>query len=312
MINSYSLVEFEGLLKRLHTQKHSTKEDNLLLSPAVYDPNKCNETERGSGNYITSNSIWLDFDGGDLTPEAFVNLFPKVRMTIFNTFSSTKDDLRYRVFIPTSSHMDIETYKSLTAHILIVIKQAGYVLNKKSHGSELKSHGLDLSKMGPVNIFYLPCQPKDLVGRYFRKFSNGRRQLDVNEWIKMIEPNVEFLCEMEPSNLYEFTLNTSTRQTNIDQARAKWIESTFIPGTGHNAFFVLAGSLAAAGCDEHDVRCILHEEARRARNQAQRKNEIEENIRSLMRKGAFYKSYHKNTGYPAIHSEKANTEVTFV
>ena len=51
--------------------------------------------------------IWLDNDGGDLTHQEFARLFPRLRMVISNSYSSTAEKPRWRVFIPTTIAMPI-------------------------------------------------------------------------------------------------------------------------------------------------------------------------------------------------------------
>ena len=105
-------------MKDYSKRQLATKKDSYLICPSLFDPEKCSETSRGKGNHLLSNGIWFDVDGGDLAPAAFANLFPTLRMTIFNTFSSTKKKPRYRVYMPTTSIMSYYVYDAITHHIL--------------------------------------------------------------------------------------------------------------------------------------------------------------------------------------------------
>jgi len=82
-------------------------------------------------------------------------------MTIYSTHSSTQNQFRFRVFIPTNNDLTIEAYEAITHQILSDLIEAGYA-NKK--GNVDKTHGLDTSKMSPISLFYLPCRPADKEG----------------------------------------------------------------------------------------------------------------------------------------------------
>ena len=63
-------------LKALHGNRVERKEDAGLISPASFDPEMDEKTSRGLGNIRHLRGIWLDNDGGDLTPEALLRSFP--------------------------------------------------------------------------------------------------------------------------------------------------------------------------------------------------------------------------------------------
>ena len=79
-----------------------SKEANVLLSPAVFDAGRSDETARGLANVEQVRGVWLDNDGGDLPHQEFAALFPRLRMVAMNTYSTAPGNERYRVFIPTT------------------------------------------------------------------------------------------------------------------------------------------------------------------------------------------------------------------
>jgi hypothetical protein len=89
-------------LRYFHQFSYESKELNGLISPAIFDQSLSDETSRGLVNIRAIWGIWLDNDGGDLTHEEFARLFPRLRMLIVNSFSSTPANPRWRVFIPTT------------------------------------------------------------------------------------------------------------------------------------------------------------------------------------------------------------------
>ena len=62
--------------------------------------------------------IWLDNDGGDLTHQEFARLFPRLRMVICNSYSSTPEKPRWRVFIPTTVAMPIVAHEAICQQIM--------------------------------------------------------------------------------------------------------------------------------------------------------------------------------------------------
>jgi hypothetical protein len=283
-IEASSLVEFEELLKELSKRAISEKENNLLLYPSIFDPKLSTETSRGRANFVTANGIWLDFDGGDLGPKKFSELFRNLRMTIYSTHSSTKKQFRFRVFIPTSSPLTIEAYEAIAHQILSNIIEAGYGDKK---GNVDKTHGLDTSKLSPISLFYLPCRPADKDGAFFKTYKDKARQpLDVNELLDIVKaPDAEYADIESPENAPTM-IHSDRIQSAIDQ----WQAISKVPGKGNNEFFRLAGRLAAAGCSDAAMHNHLIAQSAFARDPAERIKEIPKILASLRKKGAFINS----------------------
>jgi len=275
-----AIADFEYLLKDYSKRQLATKEDNYLLSPSFFDPEKCSETSRGKGNHLFSNGIWFDVDGGDLAPAAFANLFPTLHMIIFATFSSTKKMPRYRVYMPTTSIMSYDVYDAITHHILGEIVEAGYPLKEKSAGDNRKAHRIDTGKLNAASLFYLPCQPDDPKGKFFRVFKGKERQpLDPDEWIEKIQ-------FPEPEFREEFTSSAGPiQEARVQNAIQDWRQCG--PGEGNPGFWGLSTRLAAAGCTEGNVQEILLEEAHYARSPEERLKDIPRILRQLRGEGKF-------------------------
>jgi hypothetical protein len=280
VIQTDTLVEFENLMKELSKRQISGKEQNLLLSPSIFDPTLSTETSRGKANFVTANGIWLDFDGGALGPKDFSKLFPTLRMTIFSTYNSTKTKLRYRVFIPTSTPLTIEAYEAITHQILSELNDAGYSTEKGTG----KTHGLDTSKMSPVSLFYLPCESADKDGAFFKTYKDKSRQpLDVEEWLDKVHAPDEGYDSIDTSDRESSLANSTRLQNAIDQ----WQAISKTPGKGNVEFFRLACRLAAAGCSEADTHALLIGQSQFARHPAERIKEIPQIIASLAKMDAF-------------------------
>jgi hypothetical protein len=62
----YSDDHFIEFLKSCSKHAIENKDDSLLISPAIFNPNKC---QRGIDNIEYIRGIWLDFEDGDLKPD---------------------------------------------------------------------------------------------------------------------------------------------------------------------------------------------------------------------------------------------------
>ena len=96
----------------------ANKEDNFLISPAVFDPNRTEAKYRGRDNILHLRNLWLDFEEGDLRSEDIARLFPDVRMVITNSFNHTEDRPRFRVVIPTTQTLTPEAYEALFDYVV--------------------------------------------------------------------------------------------------------------------------------------------------------------------------------------------------
>jgi hypothetical protein len=180
---------FIAFLQELHTRVVA-KEDSGLFSPAHFDPSKAAETSRGLDNITHVRGIWFDNDGGDLTPDTFADLFPYLRVVVWNTSSSMAAKPRWRAFIPTTCAMSMDVHKLLMEQFRKVLKDAGYrskkELEKRSGTKSRLCHGFDESKFNAASLFYLPSQAKDPKDSFFRDYAVDdlkRGPLDVHQWI---------------------------------------------------------------------------------------------------------------------------------
>jgi hypothetical protein len=83
-----------------------------------------------------------------IDPKAFAALFPHMRMTIFNSYSSKHDWIKYRVYILTDRVMTAKEYISVTSSMVDRLPKDG---------------GIDMTKIYPESIFYLPCHAGALL-----------------------------------------------------------------------------------------------------------------------------------------------------
>lgn len=314
---------FIAALRDLH-ERVVAKEEAGVFAPAHFDPAKAAETGRGLDNVTHLRGIWLDNDGGDLTHAAFADLFPYLRIVVWNTASSTAAAPRWRAFIPTSLAMSLDVHALIMAQIERVLNKAGYwgkrQLEKRSGIKERRCHGFDESKFNGASLFYLPCQAKDPAHSFFVDYGEGdpnRAPLNLYAWIDdcilSLRPEPEPATAVAPIPIAPVAMaqpmltaktvcsklqamrdalaaeqaqtSSGRRDARVAAAVERWHQTAGISGTGHAEFFRLAAALHRAGLDEYEIRLKLQQEAGCSGSSRERRGEIKGILTSLRRCG---------------------------
>ncbi len=123
---------FVQYLKTFHARTLQTKEENILISPSVFDPKQStgDGKKRGYNNIVYVRNIWLDFENGDLHPDEFPKLLPNLKMVITSSFRHTTDKPRFRVVIPTTQPVPRDAYPILFDNIAAKLEDAGYTIDR--------------------------------------------------------------------------------------------------------------------------------------------------------------------------------------
>jgi len=159
------LEDFIEWLRELHKRTFANKADNQLLCPALFLPGM----GRAIANVVEANcGLWLDNDTGHYTPEQFAKQFPDLHFVAFNTFSSTKEKPKYRLFIPTNDGMDADCYAAS-------IEEFSHCIAKND-----PNHGYDPHPKFASALYYLPCQAAS--GHSFFVEQPGK-VLDIEKWV---------------------------------------------------------------------------------------------------------------------------------
>jgi hypothetical protein len=270
-------------LHGFHARTLPSKEQNLMISPAMFDPALSSENDRGLANIVYTRHLWLDFEDGDLKPEEFPKLFPQLRMAVFNTWHHAAEQPRFRVVIPTTDIMTADVYSVLQNHIESKLRDGGYSVEnktKKPAWRNILRSGLDCGKQSPCSLFYLPSQAEVQKDSFFHYYDDaGREFLDAPVWIEnTLIPIAPAPVDREQQSYQQpQTIN----QAAVDDAIAKW--QTTPKGRGHDAFFQLAVDLRGAGMGGIDIKFTLGVQSHFGKSSTERKAEIPDIMRSLQR-----------------------------
>jgi hypothetical protein len=262
-----------------HNQQFDAKEkNNLLISPAIFDPSLCENHDRARENIKYMQNRWLDFEKGDLPPDELPNLFPNLRMVISNTYSHTADNPRFRVMIPTATSLTPEAYELLYNQIAWKLEDAGYGLKEKDTGKPRS--GLDWSKSAPTSLFYLPCQAKDPNQSFFIDYDGPERfPLDAVAWIE----NAPIPLQPESPDCSEpWADGKEIDQLRVQRAQAEWRNAP--KGMGNDGFFRLGLECKRAGMNLGQIETLLHTEVLFARSRNDRKAQIPSILASLQKR----------------------------
>jgi hypothetical protein len=159
------LPDFINFLKECHKRHIPSKETNQLLSPSWF------EGRRGADFVVSSSGLWFDQDckGGFFSVDEFSALFPQIKFTAFNTYSTTRELPKSRYYVPTNGLMTADEYDDMIDCIWEKIAR------KKPN------HGFDKAPSSAASLFFLPCQAPS---GYSFFVEHGQNLLDVDKCLK--------------------------------------------------------------------------------------------------------------------------------
>ena len=271
---SKSLPDFIVQLKDWHTITYKSKEDNSLITPSIYDPNKSEDANRAIENIVYADGIWLDHDGGDLDKGTFASIFPTIEMHIFNSFSCGKDGKqRWRVYIPTSHYMSAKAYEHIIRKVIIqrLAERKYYGKKYLAKHPDAKSHGFDEGKFHAASLFFLPCQ--SAFGESFFESHVGDKRLPLNPYHQVTRNFIE-LDAPKPTRAFviEPTASSTPNFEKAAVARSKCLAAG--PGERRVALYTYALSLRGNQFGAADADRELTSVAGEMPNSAKRLSEV--------------------------------------
>jgi hypothetical protein len=283
---------FVDALKALHGRKLTCKEQNALISPAVFDPGRGTDKKRGLENIVYTRHVWLDFEDGDLGPGELAALFPRTRMLVVNSYNHRSDKPRFRVVTLLDRPLTPAAHELVFDNIARKIEDAGYFVNRTRKRDKNKAKplpptgklrsGLDWSKRTPASLFYLPCQAAESPKSFYIDFDGPEREiLNPLPWIEnSVVPVVSVF------DLPEHPKNDGTKvdEALLQQARDEWRQSHQFPQEGNDRFFDFARALRRAGLSPHQIQSVLQTEAAFGRSPKERRAQVKSIMSSLARR----------------------------
>lgn len=274
---------FISIMKKLSLNKFKSKEDNMLISPALFIDRDNIISRRGKLNAYCGRNIYLDIENGTMTSRQLSKIFPNIEMLAYNSYNHTKGLPRYRVVLFTDSIMSPEMYTSIYNMVCQKIEIAGYKTDFESgFNAKEKVHGID-RKANLTDLFYLPCQPADGEG-FCLHFHRGRKPIDVLDWC-----NNSFPTRFDGDGLTDAIAQASAASVATDhaqlceQALHRFSEETVEQGKSHKALWKLNLTLLEGGVDDVSRDVTLTQAALSSRTPSERINDKRRMMRSSTR-----------------------------
>jgi hypothetical protein len=272
-----------GLLQISH-EMSIDKENACLISPAYFGNTGPHiKTKRGLVNITGLGCIIMDNDGGDLKSDEFAGIFPCQEMIICNSYSSTDQNPRWRVFFPVTSIMSVGQHENILSQIERTLNRNGYYDEKqlkilRKNRRDGKRHGFDKSKFNAASLFYLPVQAQSGSKHSFFLHYQGQDRAPIDPE-QLCGPAVNDSPVQEPVHAPVHykppsipAMSHTDRSDRIQKAISDWRCAPV--GQGNFCFNQLAWRLAGIGVDFGTIREILQEEADNARSRGDRLKQI--------------------------------------
>ena len=136
MVSYNNVSAFIREMKELSKTVIDNKEkDTWLWIPSTFDPAKGASGYRTEENFVASYFLVLDFDGGDLTPEAFEDIFWRKAKRVIGIPSSSitpstrraENPNKFRVILPYKRPArSFEEHRAVYDYIVWRLEEAGY------------------------------------------------------------------------------------------------------------------------------------------------------------------------------------------
>jgi hypothetical protein len=281
--------ELIGFLREAADRIVTDKKANRLISPAVFNAQKAQDTKRGLANIEHVNGIWLDNDGGDLSWQDFRAIFPTLRMVAFNTFSGGN---RYRILIPTTAVMTLDVDHIVKRLIFDELAERGYAAPGKQTAQRKLTHGFDMGKLTPSSLFFLPCRSTNAQDSFFVDLPGD--ELDPAVWVKrapltMYREELPKPAPRQKTRIEAIRALLATQSTPVVDREARIAQAVqdyhAIPsgaGARNGEFWKLGCRLQNLGMDLGAIENVLRSSA----NDKDRVAQVKSIMSSLRKRGA--------------------------
>jgi hypothetical protein len=283
--------KFISYLKKRHRDTYFQKDDIPCISGALFDPALTkNKNVRYEGNVALCRGQWLDIENGDLTPKLFEQAFPHLPFVAYSTFSHTKQNPRFRIYIPTNRPMLFEESVAIYHEIRYGLKDQGWTngkRNAKRCGSiDRPFDGIDC-RPNPSQLSLLPCQSQDRKASFFIDNTKGKEPLNVDVWLEHRSwfngDDAFYDLPIIPDDGEEAEL-TPEQIVIINSATDRWATFGRLNGNGDAGIFTLYLELRRARISTTEMEWRLYRAAEQSSSPNDRKGQVRRLIQSLRQK----------------------------
>ncbi|QIJ74130.1 hypothetical protein GU700_05765 [Methylobacterium sp. NI91] len=250
MMLAFNKETFISTMKQFSMSTFESKEDNMLISPALFIDRDDVSSGRSKENAFCGRNVYLDIENGTMTHRQLSRIFPNIEIIAYSSYSHTKEMPRFRAVFLTDSIMSPEMYTAIYNMICERIELTGYK-NDFEHGfsPREKVHGID-RKPFLTDLFYLPCRPADGEG-FFLHYHSGRKPLDVLNWCTNSFPTRFDEAESVGIRYQSLKQNIDVDHAQLcKQALQRYRDQTVERGKSHKALRTLNFTLLKGGVDD--------------------------------------------------------------
>ena len=276
------------LLANMSSNVYEQKDDIPAITGALFDPSVNEGGIRDAKTVLLTRGLWLDFEGGDLRPDHFEQAFPHIPFVAYSTFHHTKQDPRFRIYVPTNRPMNVEESIAIYHEIRYSIKTQGWRQGQRAKsklGASLNDRfdGID-NRSGPSQLSLLPCQSQDRRASFFIDKTENKEPLNVDAWLKQkhwLSGDDEFYGLSVPPIETENLELTPEQVIIINEATLLWETHGRLRGNGNSGIFVLYLSLRRARLPKNEISNRLYHAASQATSKKERKDQVRRLLRDL-------------------------------
>ena len=169
------------ICRLIHSCRHQLPRiAQLLICPSFFRENQISSwhSSKNEKHFVKASTLWLDFDGGQFTPEDFVKIFWSECPTslrhsflIFNSFNRTPEipnKFRVVMFLQRPART-IKQYKAGFDYVERRLLKAGFTRQMTQ---------LDPNSRSPVQSYYQPCTNRKFPDMaFFNEYGTGTDEL---------------------------------------------------------------------------------------------------------------------------------------
>jgi hypothetical protein len=222
-----------------------------------------------------------------MTVKQFERAFPHIQFVAFNTFRHTKQEPRYRIYIPTDRPMYFEESVAIYHEVRYSLKNQGWINGKRnakpSASFNRSFDGIDC-RPNPSLLSILPCQTQSGKESFFHDLTKGKEPLNVDAWL---DQRSWFQGDDDFYDLPPFNYNnqdaalTQEQELIIVEATNRWETFGRSKGNGDAGIFTLYIALRQAKIPYHEIQWRLLNAATQSTSPNDRRKQVQDLLKKV-------------------------------